>query len=156
MTASSNGQDTRLSTLKCGFKSRCGYQCPCDGIWNTYLAKNQGFGSSSLPTDTNGGRAVPAANYVFRQLPVYILSVCFRKCLNNKNQYGDRRLMVGHQIVDLSIRVRFPSITLPAVPVSILCSGSLRFTIWFIRFRQSFAYRERIWASKHSGDCSGL
>ncbi len=25
--------------------------------------------------------------------------------------YGDRRLMAGHQIVDLSIRVRFPSIT---------------------------------------------
>ena len=110
--------------------------------WQTHPAKNRHTEGSTPSTDTNGGRAVPAADYVFRQLPVYILSVCFRKCLNNKNQYGDRRLMAGHQIVDLSIRVRFPSITLPAVPVSILCSGSLRFTIWFIRFRQSFAYPE--------------
>ena len=102
----------KLSTLKCGFNSRCGHICPCggtgirtwlrtkvlrvrisprilrrigatgrrssfkhcqlrvrlpypavhivlnfdihpcDGTWHTYLAKNQGFGSSNLPTGT--------------------------------------------------------------------------------------------------------
>ena len=40
-------------------------------MWNTYLAKNQGFGSSSLPTDTNGGRAVSAADIVFRLSAVH-------------------------------------------------------------------------------------
>ena len=35
--------------------------CPCDGIWNTYLAKNQGFGSSSLPADTQYGQVRIAA-----------------------------------------------------------------------------------------------
>ena len=55
LAASSNGQDAGFSIRRYGFKSRCGYKCPCDGIWNTYLAKNKGFGSSSLPTDTHGG-----------------------------------------------------------------------------------------------------